>query len=901
MKWYAQTDKAVEAALETDMEEGLSWKEAEARLAKVGPNQLQDPTTISAFALLLNQFKDFMVLILLIATLISGLLGEYTDALTIIAIVILNAILGFVQEFRAEKSLQALKELAAPTAHVIREGELSEIPASVLVPGDIVYFEAGDRIPADVRLFEVKDLYVEESALTGESVPVHKELGLLAPGDVSIGDQYNMCFMGTLVTRGAGQGMVVATGMQTAMGQIAELLNTQETMQTPLQQRLEQLGKILITVAILLTMMVVITGIWHGQAVYDMFLAGVSLAVAAIPEGLPAIVTIALALGVQRMIKRKAIVRKLPSVETLGCASVICSDKTGTLTQNKMTVTRLWINDELVQVTGGGYDPKGDFSLGGLKVSFYQKPYIRRMLEYGLLCNNASLQQEEKEEGALFKRKQVYWDIMGDPTEGALLVVAAKAGLWKEELEKSYRRVEEFPFDSSRKMMSVVVENQFGDRRVITKGAPDVLLDRCTHVFWAGRIIPLTLDIKQKILRANEELANQALRNLAIACKELKRGETVLHETAAERNLIFMGLFGMMDPPREEVKQAILECKQAGIKTVMITGDHQKTAEAIALELGILSKGDLSIHGQELQAMDDEEFLKRVERISVYARVSPEHKLRIVKALQEKGHVVAMTGDGVNDAPAIKAADIGIAMGITGTDVAKEASSLILSDDNFSTIKAAIEEGRNIYENIRKFIRYILASNVGEILVMFLAMLLALPLPLVPIQILWVNLVTDGLPAMALGVDKIEKDVMRQPPRNRKESIFARGLGWKIISRGFLIGLTTLAAFWLTLQDNPNDLTKAQTVAFSTLVMAQLIHVFDCRSEKSIFSRNPLENKWLILAVATSFLMLVGVIYLEALQPIFKTTALQVQEWLFILFFAMLPSVALSFSHLFRK
>lgn len=901
MKWYAQTDKAVEAALETDMEEGLSWKEAEARLAKVGPNQLQDPTTISAFALLLNQFKDFMVLILLIATLISGLLGEYTDALTIIAIVILNAILGFVQEFRAEKSLQALKELAAPTAHVIREGELSEIPASELVPGDIVYFEAGDRIPADVRLFEVKDLYVEESALTGESVPVHKELGLLAPGDVSIGDQYNMCFMGTLVTRGAGQGMVVATGMQTAMGQIAELLNTQETMQTPLQQRLEQLGKILITVAILLTMMVVITGIWHGQAVYDMFLAGVSLAVAAIPEGLPAIVTIALALGVQRMIKRKAIVRKLPSVETLGCASVICSDKTGTLTQNKMTVTRLWINDELVQVTGGGYEPKGDFSLGGLKVSFYQKPYIRRMLEYGLLCNNASLQQEEKEEGALFKRKQVYWDIMGDPTEGALLVVAAKAGLWKEELEKSYRRVEEFPFDSSRKMMSVVVENQFGDRRVITKGAPDVLLDRCTHVFWAGRIIPLTLDIKQKILRANEELANQALRNLAIACKELKRGETVLHETAAERNLIFMGLFGMMDPPREEVKQAILECKQAGIKTVMITGDHQKTAEAIALELGILSKGDLSIHGQELQAMDDEEFLKRVERISVYARVSPEHKLRIVKALQEKGHVVAMTGDGVNDAPAIKAADIGIAMGITGTDVAKEASSLILSDDNFSTIKAAIEEGRNIYENIRKFIRYILASNVGEILVMFLAMLLALPLPLVPIQILWVNLVTDGLPAMALGVDKIEKDVMRQPPRNRKESIFARGLGWKIISRGFLIGLTTLAAFWLTLQDNPNDLTKAQTVAFSTLVMAQLIHVFDCRSEKSIFSRNPLENKWLILAVATSFLMLVGVIYLEALQPIFKTTALHVQEWLFILFFAMLPSVALSFSHLFRK
>lgn len=901
MKWYAQNEQAVAAALQTDLEHGLTWKEAEQRLERYGPNQLVDQANISAFALLLNQFKDFMVLILLIATLISGILGEYTDAITIIAIVILNAILGFIQEYKAEKSLQALKELSAPLAHVIREGELAEIPAAELVPGDIIFFEAGDRIAADTRLFDVKGMYVEESALTGESIPVPKETGILPNEAINLGDQFNMCFKGTLVTRGAGQGIVVNTGMNTEMGQIAELLQTQESMQTPLQQRLEQLGKILISVAIILTIAVVVTGIWHGQNVYDMFLAGVSLAVAAIPEGLPAIVTIALALGVQRMIRRKAIVRKLPSVETLGCASVICSDKTGTLTQNKMTVTRLWVNDELIHVTGGGYDPQGSFFQAEKQLSFHQKPYVKKMLEYGVLCTNAVLQKENEREEGFFKKKNAYWDIMGDPTEGALVVAGAKAGLWKKELDAAYPRLEEFPFDSSRKMMSVVVSNRFGERRVITKGAPDVLLEKCSHVFWKGKVRLLTLDIKQKILRANERLADEALRNIGIAYKEIKNGGQIPTEQEAERHLIFLGLFGMMDPPRDEVKQAILECKQAGIKTIMITGDHQKTAEAIALQLGILAKDEHTLNGKQLQMMDDREFANLVEKVSVYARVSPEHKLRIVKALQEKGHVVAMTGDGVNDAPAIKAADIGIAMGIMGTDVAKEASALVLSDDNFSTIKAAIEEGRNIYENIRKFIRYILASNVGEILVMFLAMLAGLPLPLVPIQILWVNLVTDGFPALALGVDRMESKVMKQPPRNRKESIFARGLAWKIVSRGFLIGLATLVAFWLTLEQNPDNLTKAQTIAFATLVMAQLIHVFDCRSEISIFNRNPFENIWLLIAVFVSALMLIGVIYIESLQPIFKTTALDLKDWLFLLFFACLPSVALGFSHLFRR
>ena len=899
MNWYAQDEQAVEATLQTDMHQGLSEREARKRLNQVGFNQLKDHSVISPFAILLGQFKDVMVLVLLGATLISVLLGEYTVAITISAVAIINGMMGFFQEYKAEKSLHALKELTAPTAHVIREGVLTEIPAAEIVPGDIIYFEAGDRVPADVRLFEAKGLFIEESALTGESVPVNKEPDAIADDDnVGLGDQHNMAFMGTLVTQGSGQGIVVETGMSTQMGEIAELISTTESRQTPLQMRLEQLGKVLISVALILTAVVVVTGIWHGQDTYQMFLAGVSLAVAAIPEGLPAIVTIALALGVQRMIRRRAIVRKLPSVETLGCASVICSDKTGTLTQNKMTVTHLWIDQTSVEVSGVGYQPEGEFTINHQIVSFKQKPHIQQMLEYGVLCNNAILEKETDQNGGLFKQKSVQWDITGDPTEGALVVAGAKAGVWKEQLDQLYERLDEFPFDSSRKMMSVLIRNAYGEKKIVSKGAPDVLIERCDRVLWNGRITPLNSKIKASILAANDDQAGMALRTLGIAYRDVKRSEMIEHEAEAERDLIFVGLFGMIDPPREEVKQAISECKRAGIKTVMITGDHQKTAEAIASQLGILNNGKV-INGRQLQTLTDEEFAREVEHISVYARVSPEHKLRIVKALQAKGHVVAMTGDGVNDAPAIKQSDIGIAMGITGTDVAKEASSLILSDDNFATIKAAIEEGRTIYENIRKFIRYMLASNVGEILVMFFAMLLALPLPLVPIQILWVNLVTDGLPAMALGVDRSEGNVMAHPPRRRKESIFSRGLGWKIVSRGFLIGWATLAAFWLTLQNEPDHLVKAQTVAFSTLVMAQLIHVFDCRSEKSIFSRNPFENKWLIAAVVLSVIMLVGVIYIEALQPVFRTVALSTREWLFVLFFAALPSIALSLFHRF--
>ena len=898
-KWHTLSSEKVLGTFQVSKEGGLSTKQLSKHLAEYGPNQLQQGEVISPLSILLSQFKDFMVIVLLIATLISGFLGEYTDAITIIAIVIINAILGFMQEFRAEKSLQALKEMAAPNAKVVRDGLIKTVPAVEVVPGDIVFIEAGDRVPADLRLLEVQDLYIEESALTGESVPVNKRTEALEFDDIPLGDHRNMAFMGTMITRGNGIGVIVETGMSTEMGRIADLIQSTEEMETPLQRRLEQLGKILVVLALGLTALVVVTGIYHGQNAYMMFLAGVSLAVAAIPEGLPAIVTVALALGVQRMIKRKAIVRKLPSVETLGCATVICSDKTGTLTQNKMTVTKVWIGGSSIEVSGTGFQPNGEFFAGSYQITPERNASLKKILEVAVLCNNANLVEENNEKG-LFKKNKVSWTIQGDPTEGALIVLGAKAGYYRNELNKTWKRKREFPFDSNRKMMSTVVEK--GNRQMLAvKGAPDILLERCSSIIWEDKIIPLTAGIKGQVRMAIEQMAGQALRNLGFAYKDIRVNEMLASEKEAERELIFIGIAGMIDPPREEVKEAIRKCKQAGIKTIMITGDHQTTAVAIAKQLNILPYNGLTTTGQEIYYMSNQEFMEKVEDIYVYARVSPEHKLRIVKALQASGHVVAMTGDGVNDAPAIKAADIGISMGISGTDVAKEASSLILSDDNFATIVAAIEEGRGIYDNIRKFIRYLLASNVGEILTMFLAMLAGLPMPLVPIQILWVNLVTDGLPAMALGVDQAEEDIMNRPPRNSRENVFARGLGWKIISRGFLIGLVTLAVFIITLNNNPSDLVKAQTMAFTTLVMAQLIHVFDCRSDFSIFNRNIFGNKYLIAAVLSSLLLLLGVIYLEPLQPIFRTVGLGINDWFLITLAGSLPTLTFAVGKLFYR
>jgi Ca2+-transporting ATPase len=890
MKWYELRTEDVEKHVNTDYEQGLTSKEVDARIRQFGYNELEEAEKPNMFLLFLEQFKDFMVLVLLAATLVSGLLGEYIDAIAIIAIVIINGFLGFFQERKAEKSLEALKELSAPQVIVMRDANWIKIASKELVVGDIVKFTSGDRISADIRIVETSSLEIEESALTGESVPAQKRTEPISGMNIGLGDQENMAFMGTMVTRGSGVGVVVATGMKTAMGQIADLLQSAETMVTPLQRKLEQLGKILITVALGLTAIVVLLGVLQGHDVYSMFLAGVSLAVAAIPEGLPAIVTVALSLGVQRMIKNNAIVRKLPAVETLGCASVICSDKTGTMTQNKMTVTHLWTGGETWHVTGTGYEPSGRFYDGENVMNPSENKSLQQLLTFGLLCNNAEIKQKKKD-----------YVLDGDPTEGALVVSAMKAGLSKKLLNEQFTIEKEFPFDSRRKMMSVIVRDSNGKRFVVTKGAPDVLIQNSESILWEQKQQFLSNRLKEEVEGAIENLGQQALRTIAVAFKSLGPSQNIYNESEAESNLIFIGLQGMIDPPRPEVKQAVKECKEAGIKTVMITGDHIVTAKAIAKQLGILPESGKVVQGSELSDLTDDELESIVDDVYVFARVSPEHKLKIVKALQKNGHIVAMTGDGVNDAPAIKASDIGIAMGITGTDVAKEASSLILLDDNFATIKAAIKEGRNIYENIRKFIRYLLASNVGEILVMLFAMLLALPLPLVPIQILWVNLVTDGLPAMALGLDQAEDDVMRRAPRSPKEGIFARKLGWKIITRGFLIGIVTLAAFMIVYNRQPDDLMYAQTIAFATLVMAQLIHVFDCRSERSVFHRNPFENIFLVFAVISSILLMLVVIYYPPLQPIFHTTAIALRDWLLIIGLSAIPTFLLAGALLTKK
>lgn len=889
MKFHEMGQTDLLEATNTSMKQGLTEKEVKKRLDKHGPNELQEGKKTSALLLFFAQFKDFMVLVLLAATLISGFLGEYVDAVAIIAIVFVNGILGFFQERRAEQSLQALKELSTPHVMALREGSWKKIPSKELVPGDIVKFTSGDRIGADVRIVEARSLEIEESALTGESIPVVKHADKLKKPDVSLGDITNMAFMGTIVTRGSGVGVVVGTGMNTAMGKIADMLESAGTLSTPLQRRLEQLGKILIVVALLLTVLVVAVGVIQGHDLYSMFLAGVSLAVAAIPEGLPAIVTVALSLGVQRMIKQKSIVRKLPAVETLGCASIICSDKTGTMTQNKMTVTHVWSGGKTWRVAGAGYEPKGSFTLNEKEISVNEHKPLQQMLLFGALCNNSNIEKRDGE-----------YVLDGDPTEGALLTAARKGGFSKEFVESNYRVVEEFPFDSARKMMTVIVEDQDRKRYIITKGAPDVLMQRSSRIYYDGSAALFSNERKAETEAVLRHLASQALRTIAVAYRPIKAGETPSMEQA-EKDLTMLGLSGIIDPPRPEVRQAIKECREAGIKTVMITGDHVETAKAIAKDLRLLPKSGKIMDGKMLNELSQEELSHVVEDVYVFARVSPEHKLKIVKAYQENGHIVAMTGDGVNDAPAIKQADIGVSMGITGTDVAKEASSLVLVDDNFATIKSAIKEGRNIYENIRKFIRYLLASNVGEILVMLFAMLLALPLPLVPIQILWVNLVTDGLPAMALGMDQPEGDVMKRKPRHPKEGVFARKLGWKVVSRGFLIGVATILAFIIVYHRNPENLAYAQTIAFATLVLAQLIHVFDCRSETSVFSRNPFQNLYLIGAVLSSILLMIVVIYYPPLQPIFHTVAITPGDWMLVIGMSAIPTFLLAGSLLTRK
>lgn len=865
--WYNWSSQQAVKALATDLQSGLTSAEAGRRLVEVGHNQLNAAPKISPWRIFLNQFTDFMVLVLIGAAIISGLLGEKEDALTIIAIIILNAILGFFQEYRAEKSLEALKELTAPLAHVWRDGKVQRIPAKELVPGDIMLLESGARIPADGRIVEQVNLEVNEATLTGESMAVAKTEDILRETSPALGDQRNMVFAGTVVTSGRGKAVVTATGMKTEIGKIAGMISQAEDEATPLQKRLEQLGQWLVLICLGVCAMVGTMGVLRGEPPRQMFLAAVSLAVAAIPEGLPAIVTISLAIGVQKMIKRNAIIRKLPAVETLGCATVICSDKTGTLTQNQLTVTKVWAGQQEYLISKLTSQTKKGIELPA---------EIKRLLEIGVLCNNAQLEKE-------VKGKEITYRVLGDPTEGAILAAAAGCGLNSGALSRKLQREGELPFSSERKRMSVWVSDAFGNHWLMVKGAADVLLERSTQILDGEKIVPLGSELKLKIKGQIDVWGAEALRVLAFAYRPVEPGESKdPTRNDPEQALIFTGLMGMADPPRPESKQAIEKAKRAGINVKMITGDYPRTAAAIGKQISLLRPEGKIITGAELDRLSEEELAKVIGGIDVFARVSPHHKLRVVKALKRNGAVVAMTGDGVNDAPAIKESDIGVAMGISGTDVTKEAASMVIADDNFATIVAAVEEGRTIYDNIRKFIRYLLSCNMGEILTMFGGIWLGLPFPLLPIQILWVNLVTDGLPAIALGMEPAEPGVMSRPPRPPQEGIFSRGLGRKILLQGFLIGIATLSVYLIQLRGGAG-LATARTAAFATLVFAQLCFVFQCRSEdRSLLENNPFQNPYLLGAVTVSSLMQIVVIYLPWLQQIFYTTSLKGSDWALI-------------------
>jgi len=883
--WHARAAGDVVTYWQTSLTSGLSTDEAATRLQQFGPNKMRELQKTPWWQRFFAQFQDFMVLVLLAATLISALLSEFTDAITILAIVFINAILGFMQEYKAEQSVLALAKMTAPTGRVLRNGTIQKLPAEVLVPGDLLVLETGDRVAADARLIESYNLEVEEAMLTGESLPVKKAADKVYLPQTPLGDRRNMVYMGTNVTRGRGLALICATGMRTEIGAIADLIAADKKEETPLERRLDHLGRWLVWGCLTVCAVVVFTGVLRGEALFLMCLTGISLAVAAIPEGLPAIVTVSLALGVQRMIKRNAIVRKLPAVETLGCTTVICSDKTGTLTQNAMTVTSIvTAENEEILLTGTGYDIKGRFIKDGRNIEPDASPSLRQALLIGAICNNCQIKKNEVAISGLWrKQRDKGWSIEGDPTEGALLVAAAKAGIWREQMEKQLPRIGEIPFETFRRRMSVLCRDERGEGILFVKGAPDMILALCQYRMEGNKTVPLTADSVATINAAVEKMTSEALRVLAVAYRRVDKAELANLSETMERELVFAGLLGMIDPPRDEVKKAVVTCRQAGIKSVMITGDHRNTAVAIATAIGIYREGkEKVLTGLELDAMSDDALAAVVNDTTVYARVSPVHKLRIVKALKQNGHIVAMTGDGVNDAPAVREADIGVAMGRAGTDVTKQAAAMVLTDDNFATIVAAVEEGRAIYDNIRKFIRYLLACNTGEVLTMFISALLGIPLPLLPVQILWVNLVTDGLPAMALGVDKADPHLMLRPPRSPRENIFSRGLGKKIVLRGLQIGLSTVFVFVFVYRAT-GDLATARTAAFSTLVFSQLFHVFDCRSE--VFT--PLEiglftNKHLLAAAATSTLMLLAVIYVPFLRGVFKTAPLSGFEWLLI-------------------
>ena len=928
-------------------EEGLSTTEAEKRLEQYGQNQLREAPRPGFLAMLWDQLNNFVVILLIVASVISALLGDYVEAIAIMAIVVLNAVLGIIQEQRAEQALAALKKLAAPEAQVLRDGSRKLVPAYNLVPGDIVFLEAGNFIPADLRLLEAVNLRVEEASLTGESLPVQKNAATVLEKNVPLGDRKNTAFMGTVVSYGRGRGVVTSTGMNTQLGLIATMLQSVESEETPLQRRLDQLGKSLSIGSLILVAVVFIVALINYTAIGELFSApieyfkefageitevfiiAISLAIAAVPEGLPAVVTISLALGMREMIQRHALIRKLSSVETLGSATTICSDKTGTLTQNEMTVTRLWADGQFVSVSGTGYTPKGDFQVDGKVVDAKQYPAILSTLWLGVLNNDSEIEITGESDS------QKTYRIVGDPTEGALLVAAAKAGAIHVEIDEAYPRENEVPFDSERKRMITIhdvtkpnpndpspfTNESHKDWDVIAvKGAPDIVLTLCSkYQGMDDQPRDLTDVMRNKILAANDAMTKDALRVLGFAYRLEKDVPNNIEEVKTEdleKDLVFVGLMGMIDPPRTEVKPALEKARHAGIRTVMITGDFPNTAKAIAESIGLLRPGKGVMTGAELDKIDDAQLKNIIEDTDVFARVSPEHKMRIVDALQANDEVVAMTGDGVNDAPAIKRADIGVAMGITGTDVAKGTADMVLTDDNYASIVSAVEQGRIIYSNIRKFVFFLLSSNVAEIMIIFLATLAGLPAPLTAIQLLWLNLITDGAPALALAMEKGDPDIMDQKPRAKSEPIVNRSMGIGIIVQtimqtgavlgAFVMGLvwhleagavipsgTNVLSFVLAHDWRGVDVQTAETMAFVTLSMAELFRAYTVRSERaSIFTIGIFSNKYMQYAVGISMTLLLLVCAVPFLQPIFNTHFLSLREWALVVGLALMPAVA---------
>ncbi len=864
--WWNFSTKETCEELDTHLHQGLSPAVVKNRLKSYGFNELPQSKPPSPWKLFLKQFLSFIVSILLIAAALAGILGEWVDALAIAMIVILNAVLGSIQEIHAERSLAALKKLAIPACKAIRDGVLQTVLSKEIVPGDLIVLEAGDLIPADGRVVQSIQLSTQEASLTGESLPVRKRIDPIATSELALGDRKNMAFMGTIVLSGKGALIVTATGLDTELGKIASLLREHKEGPTPLQIRLSQLGRRLVFLCLSIVAIVFFLGILQGNSFYEILLIATSLAVAAVPEGLPVIVAIARAIGVQKMAKRKALIRHLSSVETLGCTTVICTDKTGTLTKNEMSVRKIWVNRQEVDVSGAGYAPVGNFSMQSQPLILADSPELKRLLETGVLCNSAALNVTEQG-----------WHITGDPTEGALIVAAEKGGIKKGELESTTPLLGEIPFDSERKRMSVLRQTLQG-KTLFVKGAPDVILNRCQTLLLHGEKVPLTPLLRKEVLNSNHHFASQALRVLGLSYRELESDKPI--DASLEENLTFIGLAAMMDPPRDEVKEAVQTCRKAGILPVMITGDHKDTAEAIAKEIGLMTEGKLALSGTELQQMSDEELKKTLRNICIYARVSAEDKLRIVSMWKKSGEVVAVTGDGVNDAPAIKEADIGIAMGIKGTDVAKEAADMIITDDHFESIVHAVEEGRRIYDNIIKFVNYLLSTNIAELMVIFAGMAIGLKDPagapfvtLSAVQLLLLNLITDGLPAIALGMDPVDPKAMEKMPRKSSAPILSFRFSLQLLCISTTIALGTLVASHFGLRTSA---ALAQTMAFTTLVVLELMIVQMVRSQYNIgfFS-----NRWILGALISSLLIQLTVVYLPPLQRVFGTVGLGVTEW----------------------